>query len=94
MNIENRATTKRIITLLCSMGTIVCYGYLIGGVGGYLFGKGRPILALCGFLSGTILAGIALRIWKSYLVDVELLNEADRRTVSVTDESATEKNEP
>lgn len=77
MNVENRATIKRIITLLCSMGTIVCYGYLIGGVGGYLFGKGRPLIALLGFLSGTILAGIALKIWKSYLNDVDILNRAE-----------------
>ena len=75
MNIEKRATLKRIVTLICSMGTIVCYGYLIGGVGGYLFGQGRPVMALCGFASGTLLAGIALKIWKSYLADVDLLND-------------------
>ena len=82
MNIEKRATIKRIVTLLCSMGTIVCYGYLVGGVGGYLFGAGRPGVALFGFLSGTVLAGIALKIWKSYLTDVDLLNELEQTAKS------------
>lgn len=77
MNLETRATVKRLATMLCSMGTIVSYSYLIGGTGGYLFGKGRPWTAACGFVAGTILALIAIKIWRSYLVDVNLLNEQE-----------------
>ena len=73
MKLENRATMKRIATLLCSIGTIVCYGYLLAGTGGYLLGRGRPLIAVLGFLSGTILAFIAVKIWRSYLADIDLL---------------------
>ena len=73
MKLENRATLKRIATLLCSIGTIVGYGYLLAGTGGYLLGRGRPLVAVLGFLSGTALAFIAIKIWRSYLTDLDLL---------------------
>ncbi len=78
MTLETRATTKRLATLLCSIGTIVCYSYLLGGVGGYLFGRGRPVTATLGFVSGTILACLAMLLWKSYLADVDRLAERER----------------
>lgn len=77
MNLETRATAKRIATLLCSAGTIVGYAYLIGGAGGYLFGKGKPLHAALGFVVGSILAVVAIKIWRSYLIDVEELNRRD-----------------
>lgn len=79
MDIAHRATLKRLCTLICSIGTIVCYGYLLGGTGGYLFGQGRPLTALAGFVGGTLLAVVALRVWKSYLGDVQVLNEREGR---------------
>ncbi len=73
MTLENRAVAKRLTCLLCSIGTIGAFSYLIGGVGGYLFGKGRPFVALTGFVVGTILAFVAIRSWRSYLKDVDAL---------------------
>lgn len=81
MSLETRATLKRFSTMLCSIGTIVAYSYLLGGAGGYLFGRGRPVIAALGFVTGTALAGIALRIWKSYLEDVALLEEQEKKDV-------------
>ena len=75
MTLETRVTTKRLATLLCSIRTIVCYSYLLEGVGGYLFGRGRPVTATLGFVSGTILACLAMLLWKSYLADVDRLAE-------------------
>lgn len=77
MTLQNRATLKRFATMMCSIGTIVSYSYLIGGVGGYMFGKGRPFTAAVGFVVGTVLALIALKIWRSYMADVEALNKID-----------------
>ncbi|MDR3354119.1 MAG: hypothetical protein LBO21_03710 [Synergistaceae bacterium] len=75
MNLETRITLKRITTLLCSIGTLVGYGYLIGGFGGYLFGRGRPMTAVVGFLAGSALAYAAISMWRSYLDDLSLLDE-------------------
>jgi hypothetical protein len=75
MKLETQATLKRIATLLCSIGTLVGYGYLIGGFGGYLFGRGRPMTAAVGFFAGSALAYAAIYIWRSYLNDLSLLDE-------------------
>lgn len=75
MKIENSITLKRFGCMLCSLGTIWCYSYLVGGTGGYLFGKGEPIVALAGFLGGTALAACAFVLWRSYLRDLGLLAE-------------------
>lgn len=77
MTLQSRAVLKRIATMLCSMGTIVSYGYLIGGAGGYLMGRGRPFVALTGFVVGSLLAFVAIKIWRSYLEDVDALNETE-----------------
>ncbi|MDR3332077.1 MAG: hypothetical protein LBT08_05555 [Synergistaceae bacterium] len=74
MKLETRATIKRLATLFCSVGTVICYGYLIGGVGGYLAGKGRPVTAALGFFAGSALAAIAIKLWKSYMKDLEDLD--------------------
>lgn len=79
MKLEKRATVKRLGTMLCSIGTIVCYGYMIGGVGGYMFDRGRPLVSAAGLAAGSALAWAAIKLWKSYLVDADKLNEADRR---------------
>ncbi|MDR1915203.1 MAG: hypothetical protein LBQ58_01345 [Synergistaceae bacterium] len=71
MNLETRIAAKRIMTLMASMGTILCYGYALGGVGGYLVGRGSPFIAAAGIISGSLLAFAAIRIWKSYLSDLE-----------------------
>lgn len=78
-NLEKRATWKRLGTLLCSIGTVVSYGYLIGGTGGYLMGRGRPLVAAAGLIGGTLLAWAAIKLWRSYLTDVSELNERDKK---------------
>lgn len=78
MKLENSITLKRIGCMLCSLGTIWCYSYLVGGTGGYLFGKGEPIVALAGFIGGTALAACAFALWRSYLRDLAQLAERER----------------
>lgn len=62
---------KRMLILYLSLGTIIAYGYALGGAGGYLFGKGRPFVAAGGLVCGTLCAWAALRLWRSYLNDIE-----------------------
>lgn len=76
-SLEKRATLKRMATLFTSIGTIISYGYAVGGVGGYLFGQGKPFTAASGLIIGTLLALAAIRAWKSYLIDVSELNRLD-----------------
>jgi hypothetical protein len=52
-----------------SLGSIVGYAKAVAGLGGYFFEKGRPDLIALGILFGTLSAGIALFLWKRYLVD-------------------------
>jgi hypothetical protein len=78
MMLENRAVAKRLTCLLCSIGTIGCYSYLIGGVGGYLFGRGRPFVALAGFVCGTLLALAAIKSWRGYLKDLDAIDALDK----------------
>ncbi|WP_029165233.1 hypothetical protein [Aminiphilus circumscriptus] len=59
----------RFAVLLFSLGSIVGYAKAVAGLGGYFFGKGRPDLIILGILCGTLSAGIALLLWKRYLVD-------------------------
>ncbi|MDR1137779.1 MAG: hypothetical protein LBK91_05595 [Synergistaceae bacterium] len=78
MNIESAATLKRIATLICSMAVIVCMGYAIGGAGGYLTGKGRPLVILLGLAGAAFFTCVSLGIWRSYLKDIAILNGRDR----------------
>jgi hypothetical protein len=78
MDVETRITLKRLATLICSMTVIVCLGYAIGGTGGYLVGQGRPLVILFGILGGIAFTYLSLLIWKSYLKDVDSLNERER----------------
>lgn len=62
---------KRLLVLFLSFGTIIAYGYALGGLGGYMFGEGRPMVIAAGLLGGTALAVAALKIWRIYLDDIE-----------------------
>ena len=86
-DLEKRATGKRLATLLCSIGTIVSYGYLIGATGGYLVGSGKPFVAVIGFIAGSFLAWVAVKIWRSYLIDAVELNERDKRRAETSRKS-------
>jgi hypothetical protein len=79
MNIENRATAKRIATLVCSVSVIILYGYAIGGAGSYLAGDGHPWPIAWGLVGGSVLVFAAFKIWRSYLEDVVILNEREKK---------------
>ena len=79
MNIETAATVKRIATMICSVAVMVCFGYAIGGAGGYLIGRGRPLVILLGLAGGAVFTCAAFAIWRLYLKDIEVLNGQDER---------------
>ncbi|OUO95240.1 hypothetical protein [Cloacibacillus sp. An23] len=62
---------KRLIVLLLSISTIVAYGYALGGLGSYAMGVPKPVPIAAGLTSGTIFAAAALKLWKSYLDELE-----------------------
>jgi hypothetical protein len=78
MNIETAAIFKRVATMICSIAVIVCLGYAIGGAGGYLVGRGRPLVILMGLAGGAVFTYLSFRIWRLYLEDVEVLNGQDK----------------
>ena len=61
---------KRLLVLFLSIGTIVAFGYALGGMGGYLYGKGRPLVAAGGLFGGCLSSYAALKLWKVYLEDI------------------------
>lgn len=62
---------KRIIVLILSFTTIIAYGYALGALWGYMLGAGKPLVIAAGGVGGTLCAFAALRIWRSYLDDIE-----------------------
>ena len=66
---------KRISVMILSVAAIVFFGYALGGLGGYLFGSGKPLVAAGGFLGGLLSAYLALKIWKVYLDEIAKENE-------------------
>ncbi len=78
---------KRLLVLFLSIGTIVAFGYALGGMGGYLYGKGRPLVVAAGLIGGCVSACAALRLWKSYLEDIAREDrEAAERKIEAEDE--------
>ena len=63
--------TKRLTVLVLSFTTIIAYGYALGGLWGYLLGAGKHLVIAAGTIGGTLCALAALRIWRSYLDDIE-----------------------
>lgn len=76
-SIERRAVAKRLGCMICSLSSLGGFGSLVAGVGGYLFGKGRPLFAAAGAAAGVVLAAAALYLWKGYLKDIEILSLRD-----------------
>lgn len=62
---------KRLLVLFLSFGTIIAFGYALGGLGSYMFGEGRPLIIAAGLAGGAVSAFIALKVWRSYLDDIE-----------------------
>ncbi len=67
---------KRLLVLFLSFGTIIAFGYALGGLGGYIFDQGKPMMIAAGLAGGIVSAFLALKIWKSYLDDIERENRA------------------
>ena len=61
----------RLVVLVLSIGSVVGYGYALGGLGGYLLGRGNPWYVAGGLVGGTVAALGALRLWKAYLRELE-----------------------
>ena len=62
---------KRISVLFLSFITMVAYGYALGGLFGYSYGHGRPLVIAAGLAGGTLSAWLAFKIWRSYLNDID-----------------------
>lgn len=62
---------KRILVLCLSFAAIIGFGYALGGLGGYMFGEGKPLVIAAGLAGGVFCALLALRVWRTYLDDIE-----------------------
>lgn len=67
---------KRILVLIFSFATIICYGYVLGGIGAYMMGLSKPLVIVAGFIGGTLCIWLALKLWRSFLDDIERETEA------------------
>ena len=77
MIVEKRATMKRITTMLCSVAVLFFLGHAVGGMGGYLAGRGRPYVILWGLSGAVVFTCLSFIIWKSYLRDIGILEGRD-----------------
>jgi len=66
---------KRLLVLILSFGTIIAFGYALGGLGGYMFDQGKPLVIAAGLIGGVVSAILALKIWRTYLNDIDRENE-------------------
>lgn len=66
---------KRLLVLFLSFGTIIAFGYALGGLGGYMFDQGKPLVIAAGLIGGVVSAILALKIWRTYLNDIDRENE-------------------
>ncbi len=69
---------KRLLVLFLSFGTIIAFGYAPGGLGGYMFDQGKPKVIAAGLIGGIVSAYIALKVWRTYLDDIDRENEDAR----------------
>lgn len=71
------------MVLFLSFGTIIAFGYALGGLGGYIFDRGKPLVIAAGLGGGIVSALLALRVWRIYLDDLE---KEDKRTKLKTED--------
>ncbi len=69
----------RLAVLFLSIGTIVAYGYALGGLMGYLLGEGKPLVIAGGLVSGTFCALAAFKLWGIYLSQIDEEIRKDER---------------
>ena len=61
----------RFTVLILSIATLVFFVYALAGVGGYLFGRGRPDLVAIGLAGGVACAAAALYLWRRFLCSID-----------------------
>ncbi len=61
----------RFTVLILSIATLVFFGYALAGVGGYLFGRGRPDLVALGLAGGVACAAASLYLWRRFLCSID-----------------------
>ena len=76
---------KRLMVLFLSFGTIIAFGYALGGLGSYMFGEGRPLVIAAGLIGGALSAILAMKIWRTYLDDIERENKEAGMAAGVPD---------
>lgn len=84
---------KRLLVLFLSFGTIIAFGYALGGLGGYAFGRGKPLVIIVGLAAGILSGFLAMRIWKTYLDDIHAENPRDAQNNDAPSEVASEHHE-
>lgn len=68
---QNREMNKRLIVLVLSFATIICFGYALGGVGAYVMGKEKPLVIAGGLIGGGFCLLLALKLWRQFLEETE-----------------------
>ena len=61
----------RFTVLILSIATLVFFGYALAGVGGYLFGRGRPDRVALGLAGGVACAAASLYLWRRFLCSID-----------------------
>ncbi|EHM09340.1 hypothetical protein TheveDRAFT_0153 [Thermanaerovibrio velox DSM 12556] len=61
---------KRLLVLVLSISSVAAYGYALGGLGGFLLGRGSVTYVVLGLAGGTGCALLALKLWREYLKEV------------------------
>ena len=61
----------RFTVLILSIATLVFFVYALAGVGGYLFGRGRPDLVALGLAGGVACAAASLYLWRRFLCSID-----------------------
>lgn len=70
---------KRLIVLVLSFTTLICYGYALGGIGAYFMGKEKPLVIAGGLVGGTFCLWLAMKLWKQFLAEIEEESEAGQQ---------------
>lgn len=70
---------KRLIVLVLSFATIICFGYALGGVGAYVMGKEKPLVIAGGLIGGSLCLLLALKLWRQFLDETEKETPANRQ---------------
>lgn len=62
---------KRLLVLILSFATLICYGYALGGIGALMFGRPQPLVIAAGLVGGSFCLWLAFKLWRQFLDEVE-----------------------